>query len=384
MEDFKDVLIQRIKAADPSAFGDLQVEKSGGTFFVNGELHTSVENPKELVQSIFAEEYPESVAYVALKTHRSGLSVHVRENDSVESSWSETPDEVLDEVSPLYTGMMETRFITPNPKYKKLNFETIEKVKNAVAVTGVLAPLVLDRNLRVIDGGLRLEVAEILELSEVPVLVLNCSGDKADSLRLLLNRSSEFQRWVYEEVDAFVDSMPQLQPLLEPLGFFSNNILPTTFFGNTVLEYVIDEYNDQMKLYSQDIGLAEWAKMRREEIRAAEERKAERLKRKPSSAGKVSLFDLAPQPEDFVEVVDPRKVVSDHVDTMMEVADGITEAYDDKRRAEKEARGQVWQTARRTSKKLAKDKRAAAEAEAEASAKELVDREVTEPDGLTN
>lgn len=376
MEDFKAILLEKISEADPDAFGDLQVEKSGGTFFVNGTLHTSVEDPKGLVQKIFSEEVPEAVTYVALKSPRRGLSVHVREDGDVESSWSGEPDEVLDEVSTLYLGEMETRFITTQPSYKKLNFETLEKVKNVVAVTGVIAPIVLDKNLRVIDGRLRLEVAEILEKETVPVIVLNCSGAKSDALRLFLNRSSEFQRWSYEEVDAFVDSMPQLQPLLEPLGFFSNNILPTTFFGNTVIEYYIDEYNDQMKLYTQDVGLAEWAQMRRDEILAAEERKKERMLKKPDSAGKVSLFDLAPQPEDFVEVADARQVVSDHVDTMMEVADGITNSYDEKRRAEKEARGQQWQTSRRTSKKLARDKRAAAEAAAE----ELVDGEVLEPD----
>lgn len=376
MEELRTNILEKLKSEDEHVFGDLQIKKNSNVYFVTGTIYTTLDDARGLVQSVFAEQLPEAVVYVALRTKSTGLSVHVSDEESTESSWSNARDSVLDEVQVLYQGMLDRSLVTAHPAYKYVNHETLTKVKNVVAVTGMVAPLILDRNFQVIDGNLRLEVAEILEYDEIPVMILNCDGVKADAVRLFMNRSSEFQRWNYDEVDAFVDTVPQLQPLLEPLGFFSTNILPVTFFGNTVLQYEIDEYNQQMSQYTQDVGLVEWAKMRREEILAEEERKKERKNAKPSVEGRVSLFDLEPTEEDFVEVVDAHQVVSDHVDHMMEVADGITDAYDKVRRKEKEKKGQAWQTSRRTSKKLAADKRA----EAEAAAQVAVDDEVVVPD----
>lgn len=365
MTELTEKLLTRLQEEDAQAFGDLQVQKAGNTYFISGFLYTAISHVEDVFQEVVEAFDPHGYAMSTVKTPKAGLTLTETSSTTSKTTWSQEEEGVLDEVTVLHLGMVDRKLLTLHPSYKRMNFETFEKVKSVVTVMDVLAPIVVDKNFQIIDGNLRLEVAAVLERKTVPVMVLNCEGDKADLLRLVLNRSSEFQRWIYQDVDDLVDKLPQAQPLLEPLGFFSKNILPTTFFGNTVLEYTIDEYNDQMKQYSQDIGLAEWAKMRKEEILEEEaERQRRRNSGRPSSEGRVSLFDLMANEEDFVPVHNPQEVVKEHVEAMKDVAGTITDNYDAKRKAEKEARGQVWQTSRRTSKKKAADKRAAAEADA--------------------
>lgn len=360
MSTLTSALYAAILEEDGQAFGSLTVVDSAGMYYVSGDLYSSLEDPSRFVEEWFRSQGLKSL--VALSTPKAGLTVS---HKNVAVTATEDPSRELDEVSVLHYGLVPVASITPSTEYKRLNFDTVEKVRAAVDVLGFIAPLVLDAHLNVIDGNLRLEVAKRSGIAQVPAIVLNDHGAKAAMLRLVLNRSSEFQRWLHSDVDEYVDAWPQLQPILEPLGFFGNKILPTTYFGNTVLEYRIDEYNEQMKEYSQDVGLAAWAEMQRKRIQEAEEKKqALKAARKPSTAGLLSLFDMEPAEEDFVPVHDAKQEIRANVVEMQELAGEITEAYDAKRKAEMEASGRAWQTSRRTSKKKAADARAEAEAAA--------------------
>jgi hypothetical protein len=113
------------------------------------------------------------------------------------------------------------------------------------------------------------------------------------------------------------------------------------------------------------IDLQEWARARRALAILQEEQKSVLRQPKPKLANARSLFGLTPQPEDFIPTHDPKQVIHDHVEKMKEVAGIITDNYDAVRRAEKEAKGQIWQTSRRTSKRKAADLREAAQLAAE-------------------
>lgn len=363
MSELTKLILETIEKIDYRAHGNLKVECEGNIYLVSGDLNvTEKHDYVSAIEKTISKFDPSALTYVYVNFVKPQLSVQEVTIDSSAVEWQKSPESILDEVETLFIGKMKTSNLETNEEYKRINFETFEKVKNIILVTKVITPIILDRNLKVIDGSLRLDVAKILKIDEIPVVVYDVDGKKADFIRLVLNRSSEFQRWKYNEVDELVDSLPQVQPLLEPIGFFSTNILPTSFFGNTMIEYMIDEYNDQQKKYTQDIGLAEWAKMRRAEIKAEEEARIERKKMNVASEGKVSLFDLEPTDDNFVEINDAQTAVKNHVEEMKDVAGVITDNYDAKRRAEKEAKGQVWQTSRRTSKKKAADKRAEAAA----------------------
>ena len=338
-------LFNKIKKFDSNSAINLKVDKSAGLFgtIITGTILTSKD----------ADEMQKE-----LKKDSSGanISVKVIEIPNINNQRKA----INDEVKTLYLGMLKLSYIQDNFTYKHDNQELTDKVKDNVDEFGVITPLILDNKLRIIDGHNRYELANINKWEYVPVMVLDADDQTANALRLTINRSSEYQRWNYEEADKYVDLHPELQPILEPLGFFSNNILPTSFFANTVVQYKEDEYNDQMKKYMQDKGLLEWAKLMREKA-AHEEDKRKNHHSKHDLSNKKGLFSIQYKKEDLVDTYDSQEVIEKHIDKMNEVADTITKNYDKKRKQEMELKGQKWQGTRRTSKQLAKDKRIEAE-----------------------
>jgi hypothetical protein len=367
MNDLAPAILKVIQERDPLAFGNLVVSNQSKHFTVTGRLHSSIDRKdlNKLIQEIVTAEDSSRIVFTSIECPRRGLTVRTDNGKAVtEATTRRRETKPLDEMSVIFYGLVDRTSITPNKKFKKVNHETFDKVKNAIMVLGIIAPILVDKNFKVIDGNMRLEIARILEMDQIPVMVVDDEGAKSEFLRLATNRSTEFQRWNFAEVDEYVDSVPQAQPLLEPLGFFGNKILPTSFFGKTVMGYQLDEYNDQQKKYSQDIGLAAWAEeMRKKTLRAENKKKAAREK-KAETKNRVSLFDLIPQESDFLPTYDAPAEIRKNTLEMQELAGVITEKFDAKRKAEMEEKGVMWQNTRQTSQELADAKRAAAEAEA--------------------
>lgn len=355
MSSISKKLLKAILKEDKTASGSVYVEEQeGNTAVVGGSLETTIPNVKDFISNFLNNEGYSFIS-MNLTEEKKFLSVSTSTGDLATNSSAST----LDEVDVLFQGLVSIEIIKPNAQYKKLNFDSVEKVRAVYDVSGFLAPLVVDSNYTIVDGNLRYEVARRAGDKFVPVVVLNSAGKKTDLIRLATNRSSEFQRWIYSDVDEYVDAYPQLQPILEPLGFFGNKILPTTFFGNTVIQYRIDEYNDQMKEYSQDIGLANWAEHRREELLKKENAKKsiENL-RKNIDKTTVSLFDLNFDEADFLPVHDIEADVRQHTLDMRDISGIITDNYDEIRKKDYESKGRDWQGTRRTSKAKAAQKRA--------------------------
>ena len=367
MNDLAPAILKVIQERDPLAFGNLVVSNQSKHFTVTGRLHSSIDRKdlNKLIQEIVTAEDSSRIVFTSIECPRRGLTVRTDNGKAItEATTRRRETKPLDEMSVIFYGLVDRTSIVPNKKFKKVNHETFDKVKNAIMVLGIIAPILVDKNFKVIDGNMRLEIARILEMDQIPVMVVDDEGAKSEFLRLATNRSAEFQRWNFAEVDEYVDSVPQAQPLLEPLGFFGNKILPTTFFGKTVMGYQLDEFNDQQKKYSQDVGLAAWAaEMRKKELKAEARKKAQREK-KAETKNRVSLFDLVPQESDFLPTYDAPAEIRKNTLEMQDLAGVITEKFDAKRKAEMEEKGVMWQNTRQTSQELADAKRAAAEAEA--------------------
>lgn len=263
-----------------------------------------------------------------------------------------------DEVKQLFIGRIKAKDIQPNPKYKIENPDDVANVKEWYREFRFLAPIIVDRNLKVIDGDVRLQIALKSETEYVSVVVLDTDAVKSDGLRLALNRTSEFQRWNYDDVDKYVDSKPQLQPILEPIGFFSNTVLPTSFFSGTVINYKKDEYNDQQQKYLQDKGLEDFASVMRHRHEKLENLRANWHKDYSRHKGLLSIqFDKS----DLRDTYNPDDVIKDNLNSMVNIADRVTKNFDKSRKEEIKEKGLKWQNSRRSSKQKAADKRAAAE-----------------------
>lgn len=328
--------------------GELKIQNINNMVLLSGNVFVSdkEEFTKELMKQI-GDKYPSALLSNNLK-----INEFVVVEDEVDTNVKH--EQVIDEVNVLYYGYLDINHIKPNDEFKIIHENNRDRLDNIVKSLNFLAPIVLDSDLKVIDGNFRLQLAAANNVKELLVVVIDDNDIRADFLRLALNRTAEFQRWAYREVDDFVDSIPQVQPLLEPIGFFGKYVLPTSFFSDTVVNYVIDPFNEKQKQYSQEEGLAEWAKYRREQMAKLSE---EKRKPKPKKINAVSLFDLAPKEDDFLETYDIDEEMDEFVDKYKEIAGDITDRMDAIKKAEIEEKGGVWQRTHRTSQEVAEDNR---------------------------
>lgn len=341
----------KLKEKFQDLVGEIKIQSINNTVLISGNVSVgNKEGFQEELSKLIAEKYPRTLVSNALKVN----SFTVVEEE-VETNIQH--EKVLDEVNVIYYGMLDVNHIKPNSEFKVIHENNRDKLDNCVKVLNFISPIVLNSDLKVIDGDFRLQLAKDNNIKNVMVVVIDDNGKRADFLRLALNRTAEFQRWNYRQVDDYVDSTPQAQPILEPIGFFGRYVLPESFFSNTVIKYEIDPFNEKQKQYSQEEGLAEWAKYRREQMAKLSE---EKRTKKPKKTNAVSLFDLAPKEEDFLETYDIEEEMGDFVEKYKEIAGDITDKLDAIKKKEIEENGGVWQNTHRTSKDVAEAKRAEA------------------------
>lgn len=376
MSDLAAELKARLSKEDPTASGSLSVLTDRGRAWVTCRLTTQVEEVETWLTEQLKALAPE-LAVAPFQNEREGLLVATAEWQGKKPFKPRTvADKSPDALRILYSGRLDPRMLKQSPDYKRMNWKTVDKVANCMEVLEFSSPVVVNQAMEVLDGNMRVELSLKHELPLIPAVVVEADEVKSAFLRIVLNRSSEFQRWYYsdeedkegvrhEGIDTFVDAYPQLQPLLEPLGVFGERILPQSFFGNTVIQYRIDEYNEQQMKYKQEIGLAAWAEEQRRLLLEKEARKKELADQKIKGKAKLqSLFDLVPQEEDFQPTYDVQAALEEIRVETKKTAATVTKAYDAKRKAEKEAKGQEWQTSRQSTKSKAAKARAAAAAKA--------------------
>lgn len=328
--------------------GELKINFTRNTVIISGNVFVSDEKSftKEL-SNLISQKYPGSLVSNSLK-----INEFLVVEEGISTNAEKEGD--LDEVGILYHGYLDVAQIIANDEFKIIHENNKPVLDNCVKVLNFISPIILDSDLKVIDGNFRLQLAIKNNIKQVLVVVIDDNGKRANFLRLALNRSAEFQRWNYREVDDYVDSTPQAQPILEPLGFFGKYVLPESFFSNTVVEYVIDPFNEKQKQYSQEEGLAEWAKYRREQM---DKLSKEKRTKKAKKTNAVSLFDLAPKKEEFLETYEINEEMAEFVEKYKGIAGEITDHVDAIKKKEIEEKGGVWQNTHRSSKDVAADKR---------------------------
>lgn len=348
-------LMQELKSKYPDIVGEITHSLFKNMIFIHGNIYTSSnqEEVKAFIKEELSKVYNSYLFIDELKINEFVV------NSNKNSYNNNSKEQVLDELQIIYQGMLPINIIVENNIFRDKNVimpENLQKIDNCVKVLNFIAPIILDSNLKIIDGNKRLLLAQANEIKEVPVVIINDCEDKALALSLVLNRSSEFQRWNFQEVDNYVDAHPQLQPILEPLGFFGRYVLPESFFADTILKYKIDPFNEKQKQYVQEEGLEEWAKYRRKQMAEESERKR-KIKKKTVDKSVVSLFNLTPKKENFLETYDIDKEVKDFTDKYKELAGEITDANDAETKAKLRETGGKWQISNNTASQVAQRRR---------------------------
>lgn len=342
---------KQLKNIDNNISGNLQISENKKMIVAYGNLATTkVKEVKKFIQDYLNKNYPNKFIHFNVTFNNFTVMEHGEVKGDVLQKDCE-----IDEVKILWTGVVPISSLSHQNKYKLVNPKNKERINNSIRVMNFIAPIILNKNFEIIDGELRLQLAEENNIKEVPVIVLDTTYLQENTLRLALNRSSEFQRWNWVDVDNFVDDNPQIQPILEPLGLFGRYVLPESFFTDTVIQYKIDPFNKKQMSYNQEWGLAKWAEIRRKQIEENLEKK--KAQKKPKSKPKVSLFDLSPKKEDFLPTYDAEEELKKFNDKWKDIATEISAKKDEWSKARKEELGQEWQLKNRNSRTVALDKR---------------------------
>ena len=342
---------KQLKNIDNNISGNLQISENKKMIVAYGNLATTkVKEVKNFIQDYLNENYPNKFIHFNVTFNNFTVMEHGEVKGDVLQEDCE-----IDEVKILWTGVVPISSLSHQNKYKLVNPKNKERINNSIRVMNFIAPIILNKNFEIIDGELRLQLAEENNIKEVPVIVLDTTYLQENTLRLALNRSSEFQRWNWVDVDNFVDDNPQIQPILEPLGLFGRYVLPESFFTDTVIQYKIDPFNKKQMSYNQEWGLAKWAEIRRKQIEENLEKK--KAQKKPKGKPKISLFDLSPKKEDFLPTYDAEEELKKFNDKWKDIATKISAKKDEWSKARKEELGQEWQLKNRNSRAVALDKR---------------------------
>lgn len=355
-ENMAKELREKILSIDPSANGIVHV-KSGEAV---GDLTSSIitSEDMETIASELGLKNSVTVGGSNLFTSSENGEKDTYFHDEVNKRWKHRA-----EVKVLYQGHAPLDLIETTSEYKVLHPKNMDKARGPIQEFKFISPVIVDKNFKVIDGNLRVEIALKEKFKDIPIVILDLNTEDADDkrvadgLRLFLNRSSEFQRWNYDEVDKYIDDNVALQPIAEPLGFFSNNILPVSYFSQSIIKYEIDPYNDQQKQYKQEEGIAEWAKIMRERKEEERRRREERRKPKKDSDEYTPLLELKPSEGDFMEVHDLHEEMDKTTNETKEMAETITNNYDAIMRKKKEEKGIPWQRSKRKGHEVVEAKR---------------------------
>lgn len=339
---------------DKELSGELFIEETDKQVIAYGKLRTSFEEEikKEIIEYL-SKKYVNKLPTLEISFENKFLFL---EKGVFIGSPHQEHSKDKDEITVLYSGMFPIKFIKDNQKIKLPNVKNKEKMNNSIRVMNFISPIILNKDLKIIDGQVRLELALENKIKNVPVVILSATEIQEDTLRLVLNRSAEFQRWNWEEVDDVVDNYPQIQPIVEPLGFFGRYVLPESFFADTVIQYEIDPFNPKQMAYDQEWGLAKWAEIRRKQMEDNLKAKKEQKKKKKPEKRK-SLFDLKPQKEDFLETLDADEELAKFTEKWKHIAEDISAKKDEWSKERKEKLGQEWQIKNRSNKEVSKDTR---------------------------
>ena len=110
--------------------------------------------------------------------------------------------------------------IASNKSLRKHYQKQLQKIINAIKKFGFTNPILVDKQLRIIAGELRLLAAKKLGLRQIPVIILeDLTPEEADAIRILDNRIAEDGEWNFGNLKEEVEKLMKFDITFEDLGF---------------------------------------------------------------------------------------------------------------------------------------------------------------------
>lgn len=110
--------------------------------------------------------------------------------------------------------------IASNKSLRKHYRKQLQKIINAIKKFGFTSPLLVDKQLRIIAGELRLLAAKELGMKQIPVIILeDLTDEEAEAIRILDNRIAEDSEWNYANLQEAIENLGKFDISFEDLGF---------------------------------------------------------------------------------------------------------------------------------------------------------------------
>lgn len=81
------------------------------------------------------------------------------------------------------------------------NTDLIDMLVDSIKEFGFISPIIINKDNLIISGQSRLKAAKILNLKEIPCVVVDLSEEQERIYRLVDNKTSEFAMWDYDELN---------------------------------------------------------------------------------------------------------------------------------------------------------------------------------------
>ncbi len=110
--------------------------------------------------------------------------------------------------------------IASNKSLRKHYRKQLQKIINAIKKFGFTNPLLVDKQLRLLAGELRLLAAKELGMKQIPVIILeDLTDEEAEAIRVLDNRIAEDSEWNYANLQEAIENLGKFDISFEDLGF---------------------------------------------------------------------------------------------------------------------------------------------------------------------
>lgn len=150
-------------------------------------------------------------------------NIHIQlNNDTIENALRHFKKVVLEGKHPSSNLQMIdiVLIIASNKSLRKHSKKQLQKIINAIKKFGFTNPILVDKQLKIIAGELRLLAAKKLGLRQIPVIILeNLTPEEADAIRILDNRIAEDGEWNFGNLKEEIEKLIKFDITFEDLGF---------------------------------------------------------------------------------------------------------------------------------------------------------------------
>ena len=150
-------------------------------------------------------------------------NIHIQlNNDTIENALRHFKKVVLEGKHPSSNLQMIdiVLIIASNKSLRKHSKKQLQKIINAIKKFGFTNPILVDKQLKIIAGELRLLAAKKLGLRQIPVIILeDLTDQEAEAIRILDNRIAEDGEWNFGNLKEEIEKLMKFDITFEDLGF---------------------------------------------------------------------------------------------------------------------------------------------------------------------